>query len=485
MKKFDWSKPQRQPAAALAVVFADTFWEILKRAWPFLLILFLGKPGETGRQLFYIGGFLTITIVSAVLRYFHFKFYIERDNLIIKKGWIKKEMKVIPLEKIQSVHVEQGPVHQLLKIVKLSIDTAGSQKAEATIDALRKPMAEALRLQLLIESGISEIDNIQKKEEEVPVVKLGDKDLLRLSLSANHLETFFIILAFGVGMYDNLTSVDNAIFSGIQDYLPQGTLYPFVFLTVAILLITILVSTGRIFFKFYDLTVFHTKKGLRITSGITHLKEKLVNFKKLQFISWKTSWIRKPMNIWLLQYHVAGGDELKNKLKVQVPVTQLSFIPLLTQEYHSLPDTGVCRVVKVHPSYIWRRVLITGLLPCVIAGPFLYLLWDEKAFLVLALPLLIFWGASLFRKKFRLWAMEDVLYIRTGVFGEERKLLLWYKIQSVQLRQNIFQRKKHLASIVLHTAGGSINIPYIPLEAARQVLNYSLFQVESQNKPWN
>ena len=32
----DWSQPQRQPLAGLAIVILKTFWEVLKRAWPFL-----------------------------------------------------------------------------------------------------------------------------------------------------------------------------------------------------------------------------------------------------------------------------------------------------------------------------------------------------------------------------------------------------------------------------------------------------------------
>ena len=120
MRTFDWSKPQRQPFSGLTVVFANTFWEVLKTVWPFLLIMLFNKsPGKVNRYEIIGLVFLVFTILSAVLKFIYFKFYIEDKKLIIKKGWLKREVNVIPLQKIQTVNIEQGPLHQMLNIVKL------------------------------------------------------------------------------------------------------------------------------------------------------------------------------------------------------------------------------------------------------------------------------------------------------------------------------------------------------------------------------
>ena len=131
MRTYDWSKPQRQPVAGLVVVFINTFWEIIKRLWPFIILMLLGNnEGKVNRYEILAVVLLGITIINALFSFLYFRFYMEEGKLIIKKGWLKKETRVIPLEKIQTVHIEQGPVHQVLNIVKLSIDTAGSQKTE-------------------------------------------------------------------------------------------------------------------------------------------------------------------------------------------------------------------------------------------------------------------------------------------------------------------------------------------------------------------
>lgn len=483
MKQYDWAQPQRQPLAGLAIVFLDTLWEVLKRVWPFLLLmLFGGDRNKTNRYELIALFFLVFTIISAVIRFIYFRFYIEGDKLIIKSGWFKKVTKIIPLEKIQSVHIEQGPLHQLFNIVKLSIDTAGSQKAEATIDALHKSMAEALKYQL--ESEKAQIIEESKTEFTEPIVRLTPKDLLMLSISANHVEAFVILLSFAFGLYENLKGINNNIFSSIEDFLPKRAVYPILFLVISILVITILVSTVRIFLRFYDLSVFKTIKGFQLRSGLLNVKERLVPSRRVQFVSWKANWIRKLMNLWLVEYHVSGGDELKQNQKVQVPVTQTQYISLLVKNYYEQPQITNEIFVRVHLSYVFRRLLVYGLAPSLFVIPVLWFFWKEYSLLFLIYPFILLVSLICFQKKFRLWAFENILHIRKGIFGEERIIMQWHKLQSVQLSQSIYQRHEDLATITLYTAAGNIIVPFISLHAAQQLANFALYKTESSSPDW-
>ena len=109
MKQHDWTQPQRLPLAGLAIVFLDTFWEVLKRVWPFLLLmLFRGNREGSNRYELIALFFLLFTVINAIIRFIYFRFYVEGNQLIIKSGWIKKENKIIPFEKIQSVHIDSA-----------------------------------------------------------------------------------------------------------------------------------------------------------------------------------------------------------------------------------------------------------------------------------------------------------------------------------------------------------------------------------------
>ena len=484
MNSFDWSRPQRQPLAGLTIVFINVIWEVLKRVWPFVILMLINnKPGKVNKYEIIALIFVILTVVGALLKFFFFRFYIENNKMIIKSGWLKKTTKVIPLEKIQTVNIEQGPVHQVMNIVKLTIDTAGSQQAEAGIDALHKTMAEALRAHLLSER--TELNTSELKQDKAtPIMQLSGRDLLKLSISANHLETLLLLFSFVFGLYQNLKDINNTLFSDINDAFPDRTIYPILFLAMAILLLTILVSTARIFFSFYDFSVVRNSSGFQIKSGLFNVKERIISSNKVQFISWKANWIRKKMRLWMLEYHIAGADEVQRKSRMHLPVTRTEFIPVLAKEYFELPVINDEIAIRIHPSFFWRRFIIVGVLPSLIVVPFLWLAWGEFSLLFLIYTVSIGIIAWQTQKKFHLWALHEAAYIRKGWLGEERILLQWYKMQFVQVSQSLFQRRRGLASVRIYTAGGSINIPFISVEAANAIRDFVLYKTEATNKSW-
>ena len=359
MNRSDWSQPRRQPIAGLVIVFLNTFWEIIKRIWPFLIVILLGRESEnsSSRYEIYALVFLGFTIISSILNFIFFRFYIEDEKLIIKKGWFKKETRVIPFHRIQTVNIEQGPLHQLLNIVKLSIDTAGSKTAEATINALHKSMAEELRSKLgAAESRSTEAD--EEQEPVIPIIRLNGKDLLKLSISANHLEAFFILLSFGIGLYENLKNIDDSIFSGMQDLVPRSSVFPILMLAVFILVITIIVSSIRIFLQFWNFRVIRNASGFSIQSGLTNVKNRLVALEKIQYVSWNANWIRKLMDLWMLEYHVAGADQTKTSQRVQLPVTNRHYIGTLFQQFDQLGRSIFC----TWDSTFFRIIVFTRLI---------------------------------------------------------------------------------------------------------------------------
>jgi len=482
---FNWQKPQRQPLAGLVIVFIKTIWEVLKRIWPFILLMFFNSKTDRFDKVELIAAvFAGLTIVGSLIKFFFFRFYILNEELIIKKGWLKKEVIVVPLQKIQTVHIEESFLHNALGIVKLSVDTAGSSNTEVTIDALRRPMAKALQAQL----DAGEYKGVNKDATQtsfsIPILTLSGKDLLKLSLSANHVEAFFIMLSFGFGIYDNLRRINESFVAQATGLVPRSSFLIATFLIGTILIITVLISTIRICLKFYGLSVTHIPSGFYIKAGLTNVKERLVSFQKIQFISWRANWIRKQLGLWILEYKIAGADEIKNKMKVEVPVTRYNYISTLVDHYHAVPQTEALRFVRIHPSYFWRRLLLVGLLPALTLIGVTWQLWEHRSLFFLALPLLIGVKAFLLQKRFKLYANEDVVYIDKSAYGTERILLKWFKLQSVVLKQSLYQQRKDLATLVLYTAGGSMSIPYISLDAARQIVNYSAYQVEHQNRRW-
>ena len=480
----NWSQPQRQPASGLVLALLKSFGSLLKGLWPFILLaIFSGNDEEKGKSIFIFGVLAVVTgilLIGSLINFFYFRFYILDEELIIKKGWLRKVVLTVPLQKIQAVHIEQGPLHQLLNIVKLSADTAGSSKTEVTIQALRKPMAEALRERLSAQQRQS------KDEESAPVYipplfTLGEKDLFKLAISANHVEAFFILLSAAYGIFENIKTVNEQLVDDAERWLPAGSLSVLLFLFISVLIITLFISTTRIFFKFYGFAATQSPLGMQLKSGLTNTRERFVAFQKVQYISWRANWLRQRLGLWLFRYHTAGDEDVEKKLKAEVPITQKPFIFLLAQPYHPVPDTTDITPILMHRSYVQRRTLIMGLIPAIVASAVSFYWWQASALFILLWPLFVYWRAWLLQRKFRLWLYEDVAYLQRGIWGHEELIVKWNAVQTVSVSQNFYQRRKGLANLTLYTAGGAITFPYIELAVAQQIANYCLYKVEREN----
>ena len=492
-KSFDWSQPQRQPMAALIIIVLKTTWDVIKRLWPIVLIIIFrsrqSDDASDGMDKYEIIAivFAVATLIGGIFNYIFFRFYIQDNDLVIKKGWLKKETILIPLQKIQAVQLEQPPLHQVLEVIKLKIDTAGSSKTEVTIEALGVQMAKELQLQLKTPETIdsSDIRTVEERTraELIPVHKLSMKDLLRLSLSSNHIETFFILLSFSFAIYENLRRVNLELTSDAEGMMQASTTTALYLFIVVVLILVFIISTLRVFLNFYDFSVFQSNDGFRIKSGLLNVKERLVKHRKTQFISWKANWIRKLMDIWIFKFHIAGGEG-GSKMNVQVPFSHNQTLNLLTDVYHPVPSLPGEESIKIHPSYVIRRILIQGLLPASVLVFIFWFIWYEQAFWIYLYPAFVGIHSWLFQRKFKAWKLDESLFIKKGILGEEFVLINWYKLQTVVLQQSIYQRKKGLATVVINSASGALKLPYIPLKKAQELTNYALYKVQKENKPW-
>lgn len=186
----------------------------------------------------------------------------------------------------------------------------------------------------------------------------------------------------------------------------------------------------------------------------------------------------------MMEYAVAGAIEMKAKMRVRVPVTNNKNISLLMEHYFPASSQMEVSTITIHSSYVIRRILFAGLFPALIAIGISWQWWGGYSLFLLLFSFYIGLSAFLYKKKFQLSTSSEALLINESVWGIGKLLLKWYKIQNVYLNQSLHQRSKNLATIVLDTSGGAVKIPYIALAAAQAIMNYSLYQIEHENKRW-
>ena len=492
-----FSQPTRQSRVAIAIILIKFIRFTIRTFWPIAISFFIGrKSGNSFED--YIGyaalGLAAINLIGSVLTYFRFYFQIEDGAFIIDKGVLKRTKTNIPFERIQTINLQQNIVHQIFGVVSLEIDTAGAKKSELTIDALKKEDAEALRQFILEEKDlltevIEETTIVEKEvfEEEV-ILKLGIGDLIKIGISQNHLRSMAILFAFVFStmneLSDNVTDLVRDELSVYQDALNNSWVI-FAGSVVIVGIISFIYSLINTVLKNFDLKLSTRKGGLRIVRGLLNKEEISINKSKVQNISWSDNPLRKVFHMYTIQIEQASSaqaDQLKSKIKIPgsykdqvLRVLRLVF-----------PKEYVKEEEKHRVSILlkYRIFIFTGLLPALGLASLGYFHAGMDALWVLLWIPLVWLSVSLYYKKRSFELNDELLKNNRGTFGNHYEVFQLYKVQAISIKQSWYQRRKNLASVVFHTAAGSMRIPFIPLEQAEALENFILYKVESATAKW-
>jgi len=169
-KSVDFSQPQRQSLPGILVMFAHSLQKTVRALWPMLLI-WLVKFDSLNKLIFFgsVAGIVLIIAIISYLQYLFFTFHIDEENgeFVIQKGVLNKTRITIQLHKIQQVNINQSLIQRIVGVHKLEIDTAGSDKKEASISAISHELATILKERLINHSQLEATENSEKVMDEV------------------------------------------------------------------------------------------------------------------------------------------------------------------------------------------------------------------------------------------------------------------------------------------------------------------------------
>lgn len=485
----DFSQPRKQPVQAVILALLKAITSVLKTIWPFLLAyVFSTRRQENdkgnGVWLVITLGIAGFTIVYNLLGFFFHRYLIRNNELIIKKGFFIKKETVIPFQKIQAVHLERDWLQRLLNIARVSFDTPGAKHTEETI-FLEFPVATALRKEV-IGNKLSHTVSETSDEAPVPVITLSAKDLFKLGISANFMKALIVLLAFVFSRLDDISGITGKSSWDWVEWVETKTAGGSVALIasgiISLLILSVIISFVLVLLKYGNFSLSQSAKGFHIRSGLINVREKLVPFKKVQLISWEANWIRRYIPYYLCHFHIIGDHEISEKWRIAVPVTRLSFFPILLHHYHpQLPKST--EGLFMSKAYFVRQVLYAAVAVglCVLISWLLG--WHQAYWLGLVFPVWIL-RAGFHRKNFSASISAEAIQVNHSIFSKSHILLRWDKVVSVSVKQSIFQRSRMLATVILYTGGGKMKLPYIKYSEACQVRDYALYKTEvlSKNK---
>ncbi|MGY0407351.1 MAG: PH domain-containing protein [Polaribacter sp.] len=496
-KTENFNQFRRQSKKGILVIYLRLLYKTLKLFW-ILLFIFVqkfSKFSEITLNYIYIGAsiLLVFLLIRAILIFKNFQFKIENQHFILKRGILKKVTVSIPFDRIQNIHFKQNIMQQLINVYALTIETAGSSKAEISIKALSFKEANALKEEITFSDSKS-IEN-ENVEKDKPLLKVGFLELLKVSLTENHLQSLVLLLAILIGFYQQLNEIFNGLGKRklIDTYISKNTsavessVVLFFALLILVIFVAVLSSVVRVYVSHYNLTVFVKNNALEIDQGLTTKKSVILKKNKVQHITVSHNPVKKKLGISYITFKQAISGKVKKKQDKIIKIVGCKKAQVLEVKKLLFPDDNLDVLDKNYPNlYFKLRMYVRSFLFFLVLNLGLFYALESNRFLwmnLLILPIFIFLIGLKYRKRYHIFN-ENILLIAYGVIETHKTYLPFFKVQTVKLKQTIFQRRRNVADVVLQTAAGKIKIPCMTTENALKMYNYTLLKIETSKKLW-
>ncbi|MBU2892756.1 PH domain-containing protein [Colwellia sp. D2M02] len=458
---------------------------------------------------------LTVLAISAVLKFYYFQYRLSKNTIEIRAGVFKKSHTNLPFSRIQNVKLEQPIYYRLTGYACLQLDTAGSSKQEVKIAALPLAFAEALKKEILAQhekhnnedcsddkkplaSTLSTHDtNLTSAQQETLLNTRSVKDLIIHGVTSNRI---WIFLGASAPFFDNAYAFINEKLSnyGINlaaafdlnthSWLEVG-LYALTITFLMMFALTLFSILGSVM-TFYGYTLSKVGDKYIRRSGLFTKHEVTMRLSRLQMIIQKQDWLDMVLKRINLKFEQSGAklygastQALNNKIMVP-SITPEQSLQLINEVY---PENNLSTVnFTAISKHFLVRYLAYMLLPlfAFCQSTLLYTAQYELA-ASLIVPF-VFIGFLIVMRWYR-WGYasdEHFIYVRKGYVGVDYYCFPIYKVQQTTLKQSIMMEKSQLATTRFILAAGTITIPYLSQNAAYQLLNKTLMQVESSDKSW-
>jgi len=502
MNDFDFSSPSRQSVKGILVLFAFNTYKFVKKSITLLLVFaysLLQKGSVFGfsknRIILLFVGVILLMLVKAILKYLNFTFYISKDDFHLSTGILKKENILIPKSKIQNIYIKQNIFQQLINVVQVNIETAGDNSTEISIAALQRSKALQLKEILFLNTEKEEVKTGEAKEEvnieDNVFYKASIKKLLLEGISQNHLQSFFIILAFIGGVYTNfkdfVKQLDWQNYFGKWLQMDESSFLKMLLFNSLIIIVlvitTFLVSLMKTVIVNYNLKVIDNNKSIEITKGLLNKVSLNLTSSRIQNIQITTNKVKQYLGLYTMNFKQAMVTKKEQKHFTIIGLGKEQIDYLVQRLYNTFNKD----LQQYKPEWYYKRVLILKSFPVLVIINILAFSFFEVYFWLvnlLFIPYLIIAIQSRYNKAFYT-IDENYLSIGSGgVLSSSIELLEIHKIQTVSVLQSVFQKRRHIASVKIATSSKTITIPFVKEHQAKTIANYLLYKVESQRLDW-
>nr|WP_314491237.1 PH domain-containing protein [uncultured Chryseobacterium sp.] len=494
-KRNSFFQPQRQSKTGIVLLFLYNIGMVIKNLWVFVILFFVrNEKMQLWMIIPSVIAVLLILIGSAVLQYYHFKYYIDEENeeFVIHEGIINTSVTKIKRENIQEVNISQPFVHRFFNIYKLEIDTPGSSGKEVKISALTKQNAVDLKKYLLTEKKIAEKseesdETLQDKDIQlIRSIKISTLSILKYGITANYVQSFLALVSLIIYGFSEITNLlRKAEFETPLDY--DTVESHFLAFSVPVILgivlgaviIGILINTVRTLIKFFNFKITENNQSFSFEYGLFNTRNSIVNKSKVQVVTETQNWIQKKMKISYVKFlQIGKNEEEDHKNAAAVPGIDNGEKVKLTEAVWT--ENPVFEH-SLKPNF---RFILLSTFQWIVIPLFLIFLIEKELlvnywFMAVIYSVLAELFILIYFRNLRLFYNERFIRLKSGIWDVDNRTFEVEKLQTVKISQYFWQRKTNLGTVTFYTSAGHFKIAALNYLKLKKLLNYCIFKIEN------
>ncbi len=410
-----------------------------------------GRGGGGLAGFLWVAGIaLAIGAVFVLISWWRFTYRIGGDEIVIEKGLLQRQRRIIPFDRIQDIAIEQPLLARLFGTAKVKIETGGAARDEGMLDMIALADARTLR------------DHVRRGARAEAVAESAGEPLLfamglpRLLLSG--LFNFSLIFLAAIvavaqqleqfGLLDDWVTPERA-----EAAAGFATLRVALVAATAVVLLGLVAGVARTVARDFGFRLTRTEGGLRRKRGLFTLSEVVIPLRRTQVAVIDGGPVARLFGWYRLSFQTLGADQKEGGLQVAAPFARIDeILPILAEAgfpapppraaFHGMPRRALLRRAAPY--------LLLAALAAIAA-----LLVEARAGLGAAVMVAAAVYAVLRWRRHSHALDGRALFVRGGLLRRRLWIVPFEKAQTIIVSRSPVQRRLRLASLLVDTAGAS------------------------------
>src|SRR5918992_298721 len=451
------------------------------RLWPLALLV------AARRQFWLLALGALVLLAWSTIEWLRRTYALEGGALRLEEGVLARKLRAVPFDRIQQVDLVRKPLHRLLGVATLRVETAGGgSAAEVDLDVVTLEEARALRTSLLqakarlaaapggraaagqatAGQAAAEADLDTPRAERV-LLRLGLGEVMLAGITGSRAAAALVVLGPISQASDWFPGLSDWLFARFDPEAVTPTT-PAAFAAVAVLGVVVwlgLAAASSIVTD-YGFTLARAGNDLVVRRGLLERREAVLPLARLQVVRIEESLLRRALGLASIRIQSAGrtGGSDQTASRLAIPILQRVQVNRVLEEL--LPGAAPVPRLLLPPPAARRRAAIRSVVTATVVMAAVALpLWRLTSLGVLAvpavlavlavpvLPLAVAMGLAAYRHLGHA-TREGFLYARVGVAIRVTTAVPVAKAQSGSVRSSPFQRRAGLATLHVDIAGG-------------------------------